>query len=342
MRTGIVRDERYMNHGTGFGHPESPKRLEVIYRMLSEPDLADKFIDIPPRLASVEELSMVHRLGYIDMLAQTAGRPYTSLDPDTATTAESFEVARLAVGGLLNAIDAVLEKRVDNAFALVRPPGHHAEAAEAMGFCLFNNVALGAMHAIKKRNLERVLIVDWDLHHGNGTQHAFYESNQVLYFSTHQYPYYPGTGSLEEVGRGAGEGYTINVPLRPGADDYQYLRIFRDILKPVALHFRPELVLVSAGFDIYKDDPLGGMEVTPTGFGWLTKVLMEIAAHSCEGRLVMTLEGGYHLEGQKEGVRKVLLSMLGEDKDVLPPEAPQEDPLLKKVIAKIGVYWPVF
>ena len=348
-KTGIVTDRRYMEHGAGHAHPESPERLAVIYEMLGQPDMTDKFTPIPTRAATVDELALIHRRAYIESVAGTAGRTFTSLDPDTSTTAASFEAARLAVGGLLNAIDAVLAGELDNAFALVRPPGHHAETDRAMGFCLFNNVAIGAMHAITQRNLQRILIVDWDLHHGNGTQHSFYEDSRVLYFSTHQYPYYPGTGALNENGRGAGLGYTINVPLQPGADNASYLEIFRRILQPVALKFRPELILVSAGFDIYEQDPLGGMEVTPEGFARLTRILMDIADEACQGRLVMTLEGGYHLQGLTWAVKKVLQEMRDDSRaDVAtPPPLSEkggfrEDPLIERLIEQIKPYWPVF
>ncbi|MCX5830477.1 MAG: histone deacetylase [Deltaproteobacteria bacterium] len=347
-KTGIVQDTRYLSHVVGFDHPESPERLAAIYEMLALPDMADKFIQIPARPATIDELAMVHRRSYIDLVADTAGKSFTPLDPDTATSAESFTAALLAVGGLLNAIDSVISGGVDNAFALVRPPGHHAEDRGAMGFCLFNNVAIGALHAINKHHLQRVLIVDWDLHHGNGTQHSFYEDPRVLYFSTHHYPYYPGTGDLKENGRGAGLGYTINVPLRTGADNGLYVDILRKLLQPVALQFQPELILVSAGFDIYAEDPLGGMEVTTEGFAGLTRVLMNIADACCRGRLVMTLEGGYHIQGQAAAVKKVLQEMRDDrqtDVELLFPAAGnalREDPIIQRVMDQIRPYWPVF
>jgi acetoin utilization deacetylase AcuC-like enzyme len=347
-RTGIVQDTRYMDHGAGFDHPESPARLAAIYEMLARPEMAEKFIRIPVRPAAIDELALVHRRPYIDLVADTAGKSFTPLDPDTATSAESFTAALLAAGGLLNAIDSVVSGGVDNAFALVRPPGHHAEDRGAMGFCLFNNVAIGAMHAITKHHLGRVLIVDWDVHHGNGTQHSFYEDPRVLYFSTHQYPYYPGTGDLKENGRGAGLGYTINVPLRPGAGNALYLDIFRKLLLPVAMQFQPELILVSAGFDIYEHDPLGGMDVTTEGFACLTRVLMNIADACCGGRLVMTLEGGYHIRGQSAAIQKVLQEMRDDrltDVDRPLPGAGhdrQEDPIIQRVMDQIRPYWPVF
>jgi acetoin utilization deacetylase AcuC-like enzyme len=332
-----------MDHGTGFGHPESPQRLAAIYQMLSDPPMAGKCTLIPPRLATKEELALIHRPSYIDSVARTAGKSYTSLDPDTSTTEESYTVARLAAGGLLNAIDDVIAGKVDNAFALVRPPGHHAEANAAMGFCLFDNVAIGAMYAIKNHHMEKVLIADWDLHHGNGTQHSFYEDKRVLYFSTHQYPYYPGTGAVEENGRGEGLGYTINVPLHTGVGNKGYVNIFRKILQPVALKFKPELILVSAGFDTYEQDPLGGMEVTPEGFACLTRILMDIADSCCNGRLVMTLEGGYHIQGEAESVKMVLQEMLDErhcDVDKLASRKEDDEPIIGRVIDQIRPYWP--
>ena len=240
-KTGVVRDIRYMDHGAGFGHPESPERLESIYRMLALPEMTGKFIQIPSRPATFEELALIHRASYINQVAQTAGKPYTYLDPDTSTTEGSYMAAILAAGGLCSAIDSVISGETDNAFALVRPPGHHAEAGEAKGFCIFNNVAIGAMYAVTRHKMERILIVDWDLHHGNGTQHSFYSDQRVLYFSTHQYPYYPGTGAINENSRDAGLGYTVNVPLRGGADNELYLDIFRKILQPVAMKFKPDL-----------------------------------------------------------------------------------------------------
>ena len=348
-KTGIVQDTRYLSHVVGFDHPESPERLVAIYEMLALPDMADKFIQIPARPATIDELAMVHRRSYIDLVADTAGKSFTSLDPDTATSAESFTAALLAAGGLLNAIDSVISGRVDNAFALVRPPGHHAEDRGAMGFCLFNNVAIGALHAINKHHLQRVLIVDWDLHHGNGTQHSFYEDPRVLYFSTHQYPYYPGTGSLEEIGMRKGMGFNVNVPLSAGADNAQYVKIFRKILCPLSAKFKPELVLVSAGFDPYYRDPLGGMKVTPEGFAYLTRILMDIADEYCAGKLVVTLEGGYHLTGLAESIKSMLLEMHDDTRISEHVLAKMEktpdtriDPVIRRVSDQIEPFWRVF
>ena len=311
-KTGIVRDERYLHHDTGRFHPETAERLEAIYNMLESSDMEGNYVEVEPRYASEEEIGMNHGDAYIERVARTAGKQHTSLDPDTVASAESYGIAKLAVGGFLNAIDSVVAGDADSAFALVRPPGHHAEYARAAGFCIFNNIAVGALHAIKKHGMERILIVDWDLHHGNGTQHSFYEDSQVLYFSTHQYPFYPGTGSLNEIGRGAGLGYTVNVPLGRGPGDAEYLKIFRKILLPVALEFNPDMVMLSAGFDIYYQDPLGGMKVTPQGFANLLRVLLHIAQACSNGRFVATLEGGYNIQGLTDSVKAVLKEMREE------------------------------
>jgi len=317
--------------------------------MLENPLLSWKFKEIEPREATHKEIEMIHSPSYVEFVASTAGKRSVYLDPDTSTSADSYETAKLAVGGVCNAIDSVMENKVDNAFAFVRPPGHHAEKDTAAGFCLFNNIAIGAMHAIQKYNLKRILIADWDLHHGNGTQHSFYSDQRVLYFSTHQYPYYPGTGALQESGRGQGEYYTINVPLNPGAGDAAYVKIFRKILQPVAMEFKPELILLSAGFDIYFQDPLGGMRVTPDGFSAMTRILLNIADACCSGRFVAVLEGGYHIIGLTRSVKAVLQEMLDETcyseerLSLLEKEASEDDhQLIHKVITRISPYWKVF
>ncbi|MBI4632326.1 MAG: histone deacetylase [Deltaproteobacteria bacterium] len=345
-KTGIVRDERYLRHDAGFAHPESPERLVAIYRMLDDAEMAGKFHAIAPRHATREELERIHRPGYVNLVAETAGKSHFSLDPDTSTVEDSYDTALLAAGGVCNAIDSIVSGEVTNAFALIRPPGHHAEADRAAGFCLFNNIAVGARYATARHGMKKVLIVDWDLHHGNGTQHSFYEDADILYFSTHQYPYYPGTGALGETGRGKGLGYTINVPLSPGAGDGEYLSIFRRVLKPVALQFKPDMVMVSAGFDIYYQDPLGAMEVTPGGFACLTRILLDIADACCGGKLLMVLEGGYNTEGEAASVQAVLLEMHGDtrlteaDLDKIEIEERHcRDAALRPVVEKIKPYW---
>ena len=333
-RTGIVRDARFMNHVMGAYHPESPQRLEVIYAMLEDPDMIGKFKEIPVRPAEKDELLLVHSADYVNRIAATEGKEYTYLDPDTQTSAGSYEAALLAAGGFCEAISMVNSRELDNAFALVRPPGHHAERDRAMGFCLFNNVAIGARYAQESLKLSRILVVDWDLHHGNGTQHSFEDDPSILYFSTHQYPYYPGTGSFNETGIGRGEGFTVNVPFSIGYGDGEYMGTFEEILKPIALEFKPEIILVSAGIDIYMGDPLGGMNVTPKGFAGLTRSIIEIAQACCGGKVVITLEGGYSLEGLRDSIKEILKEMAGLSNTNIPDIIARADKDRLKFVAE--------
>jgi len=317
MKTGIVKDWRYVEHHMGDAHPESPERVRIIYEMLEEEKELATLEIISPRLATEKEIALIHTREYVEEIKKTAGRKRVYLDPDTSTSARSYEVALLAAGGMLEAADRIMEGKTRNAFALVRPPGHHAEASQARGFCIFNNVAIVAQYMVEKFHLRRILIVDWDLHHGNGTQNAFYLRDDVLYFSTHQFPHYPGSGHWSEVGAGKGEGFTVNVPLAPEKGDDDFLFIYRKILSPIAAAFKPEFILVSAGFDIFAGDPLGGMEVSVPGFGALTAELMDLAHLAAKDRLLLALEGGYNLFGLRDGVRSVLLALSGQK-----PETP--------------------
>ncbi len=311
MITGIVKDWRYMKHDMGAFHVETPQRIQVIYRMIEE-KIKFPFLEIEPRLATEEELQLIHTPVYVKSIKSTSGKERVHLDPDTSTSAQSYEVALLAAGGVLKAADLIMQGKIQNGFALVRPPGHHAEASKAMGFCLFNNIAIGAAYLLKKHGLKRILIVDWDLHHGNGTQHSFADSAEVLYFSTHQFPHYPGTGHWREVGDGKGEGYTVNIPLSPGKTDSDYIYILKKILHPITTEYKPEFVLVSAGFDIYEGDPLGGMQITKEGFAALTNVLTDLAKEYAKNRILFALEGGYNLQGLQDGVEQVLCQLSGE------------------------------
>ena len=347
--TGIVKDRRYLRHGSEFTHPETPQRLVSIYEMVDNPDMAWKLNVIEARHATRPEIERVHCPSYVDFIAATAGKPMTMLDPDTVATADTYDTALLAAGGVMNAIDSVVAGETDNAFAFVRPPGHHAQPDQAAGFCIFNNIAVGARHALACRGMERVLIVDWDLHHGNGTAEIFYEDRQVLYFSTHQSPGYPGTGGIEELGKGKGLGYTINVPLRSGASDAFYVRVFQELLVPVARAYKPEIILISAGFDIYVGDPLGEMKVTPEGFAYLTRILLNLADECCDGRLVLVLEGGYNIQGLTKSVRSVLCELMGETRTTekaLEAMAAGRDEtcsrLITRVKERIAPFWPVF
>lgn len=305
---GLLADERYLMHETG-AHVESPARLRSLYDMLDREGLRERMARIEPRSATVEELALNHSLSYIGMLEKMGAG---SLDADTVLSESSYDTALLAVGGCLNMVDAVMEGKIGAGLALVRPPGHHAETVRGMGFCLFNNIAIAARHLMKRHRIKRIAIVDWDLHHGNGTQHSFYAEREVLYMSIHQSPCYPGTGSLGETGEGDGEGFTLNLPIPQGVGDSGYIRAFEELFLPAISAYRPDIILVSAGFDSHRFDPLGGMELTAAGFGEMTALLMDGADKLCGGKIAFFLEGGYSLDGLAESVREVAIRMLGE------------------------------
>jgi len=310
MNTGIVLDPRFNDHFMGPGHVECPERLEAIADALEEAP-AVPLVRIPARPADITEITAIHSSEYVEFLSRTKGRSFVQLDPDTATSSLSYDAALLAAGGTIEAADFVLAGPDRNAFALIRPPGHHAERSQAKGFCLLNNAAIAADHLIRRRGLRRVLVADWDVHHGNGTQHAFYSRRDVLFFSTHRSPFYPGGGGWDEIGDGEGRGFTVNVPLSAGKTDGDYLFIYRNILGPIAAAFEPEFIIVSAGFDIFAGDPLGGMAVSLEGFAGLASELMALAGELCGGRLLLVLEGGYNIEGQAQAVRQVLGRLAG-------------------------------
>ena len=304
-RTAVVIDPEYLKHDPGQFHPERPERLKVLLNLARELD-ATNFQLLPPRAATRREIESCHAQNYIDLVQATSTTNRYALDGDTVTSRDSFGVGLLAVGGFLKLLDAIAAGEARNGFALVRPPGHHALRDRAMGFCLFNTIAIGAHHVRRHYGAKRVLIMDWDVHHGNGTQGAFYQDPSVLYLSTHQYPYYPGTGAAEEIGRGAGEGYTVNIPLPAGCGDAEYLRVFNEIVVPVAEKFAPDWILVSAGFDPHRRDPLGGMNVTERGFAAMAARLMRLAEKHAGGKIAFLLEGGYDLAALKNSVAAVL------------------------------------
>jgi acetoin utilization deacetylase AcuC-like enzyme len=310
-KTAIFKDSIFLEHKPGFDHPESPDRLAVIYEQLDNSEIAKNFTFPPFKPADKKIIELNHTPEHVAQVASTSGKTFDSLDPDTHTSPKSYEAACMAVGALVKGTRMIEAGEIDNCFALVRPPGHHAERDQSRGFCLFNNVAIAARYALNKLGLDRILIVDWDLHHGNGTQHSFYDTDKVLYFSTHQYPYYPGTGALTETGAGKGEGYTINVPLRGGQDEKTYATIFNEILVPIAHQYKPQMIMVSAGYDIYHGDPLGLMAVSPAGFAFMTRTLVNLAEKVCNGRILFTLEGGYNLQGMKDGVLATLYELAG-------------------------------
>jgi acetoin utilization deacetylase AcuC-like enzyme len=291
----LVYHPACLQHDSGFGHPESPERLRGILAALRQRGINEDDLQRPDPV-DLGLLAEVHDERYIAAVEEVARRGGAYWDADTLISPGSYEAALVAAGAAVGAVDAVMRGDKHAAFALVRPPGHHALRASAMGFCLFNNIGVAAQHAVRDHALERVLIVDWDVHHGNGTQDLFYSRPDVLFFSTHQYPFYPGTGAIDETGAGAGEGYTVNVPLPAGVGDGGYKQVFEQVLVPLARRFRPQLILISAGYDAHVLDPLAGMAVTMAGFSEMALTVSELAGELCDGRVAAVLEGGYNIE----------------------------------------------
>ncbi len=309
--TGVVWDPVYLDHVTDEGHPDHPRRIKTLYRRLQDPMVHRRFTSIVPPAATDEEILLVHSPGYLKQVKATATQAASALSADTLTCDRSYPVAAMAVGGTIEAIRQVVAGTLSHALVLARPPGHHAERTRAMGYCIFNNVAIGSMAARMAMGLARVMVVDWDLHHGNGTQHIFERDPSVFFFSSHQFPHYPGTGHLSETGMGPGEGATMNVPLNRGCGDGEFAAIYQRLLVPVALAFKPELILVSAGFDIHAADPLGGMKVTPAGFAGLTRLILDLARQTCAGRVVFCLEGGYDADALADSALAMIDELTG-------------------------------
>ncbi len=304
MSLVLVTADRFADHITPPGHPERPERAETMQVVASQWSRSGGTV-LAPRLATDDELARVHDPAYIDALKATSGRA-VMLDPDTFTSPESEQIARLAAGAVVTAVEHVLADGARRrGMVLVRPPGHHAEADRAMGFCFYNSIAVGAA-AARASGLERVAIVDYDVHHGNGTQAMFYHDPTVLFVSSHQYPFYPGTGAATETGRDAGDGYTVNLPMEAGATDADFDLVYRQIAVPVLRQFKPQLMLVSAGFDAHERDPLGGMRMTTNGCGQLTTRLIAAADELCDGRIVFVTEGGYDTSALAECCQSVI------------------------------------
>ncbi|MCX9014326.1 MAG: histone deacetylase [Candidatus Methanoperedens sp.] len=334
---GIIYHPDYLKHETGT-HPERKERLLSIFSRLREKGMLERFTHIEPQAASVDELRYVHTADYIEKAKLYSGQE-RQLDPDTLMCRDSFDVARLAAGGAIAAVDAVIGD-LDTSFALVRPPGHHAMPDRGMGFCIFNNIAIAARHA-QEKGKKRVLVVDWDVHHGNGTQAAFYNDPSVLYFSTHEYPHYPGTGWLDEVGTGDGEGYNINVPLPSGTGDAGFIAAFEEILVPAALEFSPDIVLISAGQDACANDGLARMRMSAGGFGALAAIVLSIAKKTCGGKTAAVLEGGYALDMLADSVASILEAFTG--KEIVADMNGVPDSVVRERLCEIkkiqGKYW---
>ena len=309
--TAFVYDPIYFKHLPGPGHPERPERLQAIVEHLEQTGLAAQGLSLHPKPDISEWIAAVHTEEYIRHVERLCADGAKDLDTgDTAICPDTYRVACAAVGGVLAAVDAVMDGRARNAFCAVRPPGHHATPSRGMGFCVFNNVAIAARYVQKRHGANRVLIVDWDVHHGNGTQEIFYHDPTVLYFSIHQYPFYPGTGSAKERGEGPGEGTTINVPLPAHTSEEEIIHVYSETLVPAAMQFKPDFVLISAGFDAHRDDLLGSLEMTEDGFATLTRIVKEIAEQCCRGRIVSVLEGGYTLDALSRSVERHIRALM--------------------------------
>ena len=332
---GVVRDPRFREHRGPEEHPEAPSRLVAVEKAIASRSRA--LSDLAPRAAGDEEILRIHRRAHLESLSVAVRRAPTQLDPDTYLSPRSLEIARLAAGGSIDLARAVARGDLTAGLAAVRPPGHHAEPHRAMGFCLLNNVAIAAAALRAEEGVERILILDWDVHHGNGTERSFEEDPNLLYFSTHQYPFYPGTGGFDEAGSGRGEGATVNVPLPAGCNDEVYLGILQRILVPLVLAFRPEILLVSAGFDAHRDDPLGGMQISGEGFAGMGSIVRRLADEVCGGRLAYFLEGGYSLSGLRQGTGAILDTALSPEAPSLPrPVEAPEGSLLWKLVGLVN------
>jgi acetoin utilization deacetylase AcuC-like enzyme len=307
-RIEIAEDARFLDHRAPTGHPERPERLHAVSKALTH--FSDRLDRTPLRAAQPDEILRVHTQEHIACVEQAVRSAPAQLDPDTYVSASSEEVARLAAGGTIDIARRVARGEARCGLAAVRPPGHHAEASRAMGFCIYNNVAIAARALQAEDGVGKLLILDWDVHHGNGTQHSFDDDPSILYISTHQSPQYPGTGAFGEAGRGAGLGTTVNVPMPAGCGDLEYVGVFQRVIVPVVRAFGPEMILISCGFDAHRDDPLAGMEVTRAGYLDMTRLARALAIELCEERIVFVLEGGYSATGLEEGTTAVLEGML--------------------------------
>lgn len=329
MTTIYATHPRYTQHDLP-GHPENAERIRAVWRGLDESGLSARMRPLEPEALDPDVALTVHTADYLDLLRRISAEPHmTHLDADTYAGPDALAIALLSAGGAVGAVDAVLSGAAANGLAAIRPPGHHAMPARGMGFCLLGNVAIATRYAQARYGIERVLIVDYDVHHGNGTEAMFYDDPSVLYLSTHQYPFYPGTGAATDIGTGQGEGYTINIPLPAGSGDTNYTTVFDRIVWPVTERFHPQLILVSAGFDAYWADPLAAMRLTLNGYSHLAGEVIHMAQRFCKGKVVFVLEGGYNMDALRYGVSNVARLLLGDPPDdlagALPSPRPEPD-----------------
>ncbi len=325
MTTVYTTHPRYPEHDLP-GHPEHAGRIHAVWRQLEEAGLTERMRTLEVQPAEKDLLLSVHTAQYLDILAwiQETQHHTVHLDADTYASPTSYEIARLAAGGVVGAVNEVLSGRANNGLAVVRPPGHHAMPNHGMGFCLLGNIAIGARYAQRAHHVKRVMIVDYDVHHGNGTEAMFYDDHTVLFISTHQSPFYPGTGAISDIGEGRGRGYTINIPLGAGNGDASYAQLYEHVVWPAARRFQPEFILVSAGFDAHWTDPLAQMRLSLTGYAHLTRELLKIADELCGSKIVFVMEGGYHLDALSHGVRNIAHALLGDQEISDPLGSPRD------------------
>lgn len=337
MTTIYATHSRYTEHDLP-GHPESAERIRAVWRGLEDAGLSARMRPLDVRALDVDLALAVHTADYLDLLGRiSSGSTTFHLDPDTYAGPDAMTIALLSAGGVASAVDAVLSGLATNGLAAIRPPGHHAMADHGMGFCLLGNVAIAARYAQTRFGIERILIVDYDVHHGNGTEAMFYDDPSVLYVSTHQYPFYPGTGATDDVGTGRGEGYTINIPLPAGSGDANYATVFDHIVWPAAVRFDPQFIFVSVGFDAYWADPLAAMRLTLNGYSHLAAEVIRMAQRFCAGNIVFALEGGYNMDALRHGVSNVARLLLG-DPPIDPPgarPAPRPEPDIAAVLVRL-------
>ncbi len=305
MTTALLKSSLFKQHDTGTGHPECAHRITAIEDALTANNLLSALSIVDPIAASIDDVSLIHPHEYVERvrLACESGAGYVDT-PDVPISNQSYDAAIHAVGGVLAVCDFVVSGDINNGFALIRPPGHHAERNMALGFCLFNNVAIAARHLQLRHGLERIVILDWDVHHGNGTQHLFESEADIFYISLHQYPHYPGTGAASETGIGAGEGATLNCPMPAGSGDLAYHEAFTEQILPAIENFGPDVILLSAGFDAHRADPLGNINLTVESYAWMTDAMLDVAQRRCGGRLISLLEGGYNLQALAESASR--------------------------------------
>ncbi|GAB4550166.1 MAG: histone deacetylase [Anaerolineae bacterium] len=333
--TAYITDVRVQAH-TLSGHIENAARLNAIHTLLDRSEVAARMQQITPVEVSDEKILSVHTEEYLNLLKWSETQQGIQFGADTYALPESFRAARISCGAAVAGVDAVLSGEARNALVATRPPGHHALPDMAMGFCLLANVAIAARHAQTTFNIRKILIMDYDVHHGNGTQDIFYEDAGVLFLSSHQYPFYPGTGDLNDIGAGAGRGFTLNAPLPAGTGDHGFARLYKEVVWPLARRFAPELIIVSAGFDSHFRDPLGGLQLTTSGYAHLSRDLIRMARELCDGRIVFVQEGGYDLEALSYGMLNVAHALLGDEQVIDPHgQAPHHEPDIAPLIARL-------